>query len=293
MPSKTFRQAVDEANQEGLPLILPGAHDGLSARLIKQAGFTAYFIGGFPVVAARYGVPDLGLKSLGEISQSVYEMMSVNDTPVLVDADDGYGDVKNVVHTVHTYERMGVHALCFEDQTWPKRCGHIAGKTVIPMEQMEAKIRAAVSERMHKTTFIQARTDARLVNGLDDALKRAERYVEAGADGIFIEAMTSVEEMERVGRMFKGVIRFASRLEGGFTPNIPMEDIYRLGYNVIVPGLTVIMHVANAIKRVAADIKSRKFALHGEIMPFDEFKQVLGLDDWGRIEDAYGPAKRR
>ncbi len=292
MAGPTFRQVIEEANKESLPLILPGAHDGLSARLLKQAGFKAYFIGGFPVVAARYGVPDLGLKGLGEISAAVYDMIGVNDTPVLVDADDGYGDVKNVVNTVHTYERMGAHALCFEDQTWPKRCGHIEGKTVVPMELMEAKIRAACSERMNKDTFIQARTDARLVNGIDDALHRAERYIEAGADGIFIEAMTSVEEMERVGKMFKGVVRFASRLEGGFTPNIPMEDIYKLGYNVIVPGLTVIMHVAAAIKRVAADIKSRKFALHGEIMPFDEFKTVLGLDEWGRIEDTYAPKKQ-
>jgi 2-methylisocitrate lyase-like PEP mutase family enzyme len=293
MPAKTFRQAIEDANREGLPLVLPGAHDGLSARLIRQAGFTAFFIGGFPVVAARYGVPDLGLKSLGEISQSVYEMMAVNDTPVLVDADDGYGDVKNVIHTLHTYERMGVHAMCFEDQTWPKRCGHIGGKDVVPVEVMEAKIKAAASERMNKDTFIQARTDARVVTGLDDALRRAERYVKAGADGIFIEAMRSEEEMARVGKLFSGVVRFASRLEGGLTPLVPMADIYQMGYNVVVPGLTVIMHVANTIKKVAADIKSHKFAMQDQIMPFDEFKTVLGLDEWGRIEDTYGAPKKR
>src|SRR3990172_2462790 len=150
MAMKSFRELL---SREG-PLILPGAHDALSARLIKQAGFEAYFVGGFPVVGVRHGVPDIGLKSLGEISSAVRDIIAACDLPVFVDADDGYGDVKNVVHTVHTYERMGVAALLIEDQRWPKRCGHMAGKAVVPAERMEAKIRAATRERMRPETFI-------------------------------------------------------------------------------------------------------------------------------------------
>src|SRR3990172_3474193 len=156
------------------PLILPGAHDALAARLIQRAGFEGYFIGGFGAVGARYGVPDIGLKSLGDISQAVRDILAVCDLPVLVDADDGYGDVKNVVHTVHTYEKMGVGALFLEDQRWPKRCGHLEGKLVVPVEEHEAKIRAAAQERINPDTFLIARTDARAVTGLDDAMRRAD-----------------------------------------------------------------------------------------------------------------------
>ena len=122
------------------PLVLAGAHDAISARLIARAGFKAYFIGGFPTVGARFGVPDIGLAQLGEMSAQCH-IVAASPLPVLVDADDGYGDVKNVVHVMHTYERMGVQALMFEDQVAPKRCGHIIGKDVIPAEQMEAKVR--------------------------------------------------------------------------------------------------------------------------------------------------------
>ena len=129
------------------PLILAGAFDALSARLIKQAGFKAYFTGGFPTIGARWGLPDIGLVALGEISSAVTDIMAACDLPVMVDGDNGYGDVKNVVHVLHGYERMGVSAIMFEDQVAPKRCGHIAGKDVIPAAEMVAKIRAVVAEQ--------------------------------------------------------------------------------------------------------------------------------------------------
>ena len=192
-PRKTFR---DLLKVDG-PLVLPGAHDALSARLIEQAGFEGYFIGGFPAVGARYGVPDVGLKGLGEIAAAVHDILGATDLPVFVDIDDGYGDVKNAVHTMHTYERMGVAAMQIEDQKWPKRCGHMAGKTVVACEEMEAKIRAMAGERINPDTFIWARTDSRAPLGLDEALRRAERYLRAGADALFIEAPRTIEELER------------------------------------------------------------------------------------------------
>ena len=169
-------------------MVLPGAFDAISARLIKRAGFKAYFTGGFPTIGARWGLPDIGLVPFGEISPAVRDIVAVSDLPVLVDGDNGYGDVKNVVHVLHGYERLGVAAIMFEDQVAPKRCGHMAGKDVIPAAEMEAKIRAAAQSEMKPDTFILARTDARDVHGLDEAFRRAERYLTAGADGIFIES---------------------------------------------------------------------------------------------------------
>jgi len=162
MPS-SFRQIIDQAVADHRILIVPGAHDALSARLIQRIGFETYFIGGFPVAGARYGLPDIGLNGFGEISAAVRDIMAACDLPVFVDGDDGYGDVKNVVHTVQAYERMGVSAILLEDQQWPKRCGHMVGKKVVPTELAEAKIKAACSERINPETWILARTDARAV----------------------------------------------------------------------------------------------------------------------------------
>ena len=170
MPT-SFRQIIDKAVKDKRFLVVPGAHDALSARLIQKIGFETYFIGGFPAVGARYGVPDVGLKGFGEISAAVRDIMAACDLPVFVDGDDGYGDVKNVVHTVQTYERMGVSAILIEDQQWPKRCGHMVGKKVVPIELAEAKIRAAASERINPETWILGRTDARAVYDLDEAMR--------------------------------------------------------------------------------------------------------------------------
>jgi 2,3-dimethylmalate lyase len=198
----SFRQIIDSAVADKRFLVVPGAHDALSARLIEKTGFETYFIGGFPAVGARYGLPDIGLKGFGEISACVRDIMAACDLPVFVDGDDGYGDVKNVVHTVQSYERMGVSAILIEDQQWPKRCGHMVGKKVVPTEVAEAKIRAACAERLDRETWILARTDARAVYDLDEAMRRAERYIRAGADGIFIEAPRSVKELEIIGKAF-------------------------------------------------------------------------------------------
>ena len=283
MAMKSFRELL---SREG-PLILPGAHDALSARLIKQAGFEAYFVGGFPVVGVRHGVPDIGLKSLGEISSAVRDIIAACDLPVFVDADDGYGDVKNVVHTVHTYERMGVAALQIEDQRWPKRCGHMAGKVVIPAEQMEAKIRAATRERMRPETFIWARTDARGPLGLDEALRRAERYLHAGADGLFIEAPRTVEELEIIGRAFD-VPQQANPLAGGLTPILRPEELHQLGFRVIVYGIDLLMQITKTMQIALQDIRSGRFALQGTGVTFNEYLSAVGYDDWANIENRHG-----
>jgi 2,3-dimethylmalate lyase len=284
----SFRQIINKAVKERRLLVVPGAHDALSARLIQKIGFETYFIGGFPAVGSRYGVPDIGLKGFGEISAAVRDIMAACDLPVFVDGDDGYGDVKNVVHTVQSYERMGVSAILIEDQQWPKRCGHMEGKKVVPVELAEAKLRAACAERLSKETWILARTDARQVYDLDEAMRRAERYIRAGADGIFIEAPRSVQELERIGRAFD-VPQVCNPLMGGHTPILTMGDLGELGFNCAVLGLDTLMHAAKAIEAVLLDMKSGKFARRNDGMDFEEYKKVVGYDRWENLENQFTP----
>ena len=281
MPRKSFRSLLAADG----PLILPGAHDALAARLIQRAGFEGFFIGGFGAVGARYGVPDVGLKALGDISQAVRDIMAACDLPVLVDADDGYGDVKNVVHTVHTYEQMGVGALFLEDQRWPKRCGHLEGKAVVPVEDAEAKIRAAATERLNPDTFLIARTDARAVTGLDDAMRRAERYLKAGADCIFIEALRTVEELERVGKAFP--LQVASPLAGGVSPILRPEEYYRLGFKIVPYGIDLILRITRTMQVALEDMRSGKFELMGTGATLQEYLSAVGFEEWSRIEKSY------
>jgi 2-methylisocitrate lyase-like PEP mutase family enzyme len=278
----TFRDVLAKER----PVIQFGAFDALSARMIARSGCASYFVSGFSVVGARFGVPDVGLRAFGDISAAVRDIVSASPLPALVDIDDGYGDVKNVVQTVQTYERMGVSAMMMEDQAWPKRCGHMAGKSVVPVEQMVAKIRAATSERIDKDTFIFARTDARAVHGLDDALRRAERYLAAGADGLFIEAPESVEEIERIGKSFD-VPMIANPLEGGKTPVLLPHELYQLGFSVIPYGITLVLRAAKAMQDAMADILSGQFALWNSGLSFDEYKDVVGFPAWTAIEEKY------
>ncbi len=282
IPKTTFRDVLAREH----PVIQFGAFDALSARMIARAGCASYFVSGFSVVGARFGVPDVGLRAFGDISAAVRDIVAANPAPALVDIDDGYGDVKNVVQTVHTYERMGVSALMMEDQTWPKRCGHMAGKDVVPVEQMVAKIRAATGERMDPDTFIFARTDARAVHGFADALRRGERYLEAGADGLFIEAPESLAELETIGKTFD-VPLIANPLEGGKTPVLSPQEFHQLGFSVIPYGITLVLRAAKAMQDAMADIMSGRFALWNSGLSFEEYKDAVGFPAWTDIEKKY------
>lgn len=268
------------------PLLLPLAHDALAARLIERAGFNAYAIGGFPLVGARYGLPDIGLVGLSEMSEGVRDVMSASKLPVLVDGDDGYGDVKNVTRTVLNYERMGVAAMLLEDQVAPKRCGHMAGKAVVPAELMARKLRAAAAAR-EAGLFLIARTDARAVHGLDDALRRAELYLKSGADGVFIEAPESREELERVGSEFRHVPQLANMLEAGRTPMLSPTELFKLGFAMIAYPTSLIFRVTRTIEKALADLKAGRLALAGEGVDFETFKSVVGFAPWIDVEDRF------
>jgi len=232
--------------------------------------------------------PTNPLLKVADIAAVVRNMIAGCDVPVLVDIDDGYGDVKNAVHTVQTYERMGVSASLIEDQQWPKRCGHMVGKKVVPIELAEAKIKAAASERINPETWILGRTDARAVYDLDEAMRRAERYIRAGADGIFIEAPRSVAELERIGKAFD-VPQICNPLMGGHTPILSMEELGQLGFNCAVLGLDTIMHAAKAIEAVLVDMKSGKFAHRNDGMDFEDYKKLVGYDKWESVDERFAP----
>ena len=291
-PRKTWRQAL----QESAPLLLPVAHDALTARLIELAGYPAYQIGGFALVGSRYAYPDVDLCQYGENSAVMRDTIAASTLPVLVDADDGYGDVKNVTRVVQGYEAMGASAIFLEDQQPPKRCGHMLGKKVIPAEVHAAKLRAAAFARRNPETFIIARTDAIAGSlgasdvplGLGEALRRAELYIKAGADGIYIEAVETVDELEKVGRTLRGIPLATSILEGGGrTPWMDPKDLYNLGYSMLLYPSTVLFRVTRAIQRAVEDLKAGRPMPADESVTFAQYENVVRLPQWALLEDTF------
>jgi 2-methylisocitrate lyase-like PEP mutase family enzyme len=208
--------------------------------------------------------------------------------PVLIDGDDGYGDVKNITRTVSGYEEIGASALFIEDQKPPKRCGHMAGKEVIPVEQMEEKIHAAVAARGDPDFFILARTDARQPNGLADALERGRRYVEAGADGIYVEGPTTKAELVEVGKTFSAVPLATSLLErGGKTPWLPPDELHDMGYDMILYPTTVLFRAVFAIEQALLDLRKGRPLAPKHSVDLEEFEAIVDMPKWAAIENRF------
>jgi 2,3-dimethylmalate lyase len=270
------------------PLLLPVAHDALSARLIERAGFTAASIGGFGLVGCRNGLPDLGLVSFGEISAAVRDIAAAVSIPLIVDADDGYGDVKNVVRTVRTYEAMGVRAIVLEDQASPKKCGHMSvERRLVPVAEAEAKLDAALSARRGPEFGIIARTDARSVEGLDAALERARRYAAVGVDALFVEAPTSVEELHRIGDSLELPL-IVNAAESGKTPVLTPHQYRELGFSMILYPATLLLRMVGTLQRTLAALRNGQFAAEGPLPTFEELTSVMGLPEWMAIDQKFG-----
>jgi 2-methylisocitrate lyase-like PEP mutase family enzyme len=235
----------------------------------------------------RFGFPDMDVNRLGEKSAAVREIMQACDLPVLVDCDDGYGDEKNAVHTIHIYDRLGASAIFMEDQKSPKRCGHMGGKKVIEPQEMVNKIRAACSSRRDaEQLFIIARTDAIAVNGVDDALRRGEMYLKAGADGIYVEGPRNIKELEAVGRAFKGEALVVTMLEGGgVTPWASPQEFYKLGFNMILYPTTLLFRQTRAIQRALTDLKAGRPMPDNESVTMTEFEKLVDIAYWKSIEE--------
>ena len=262
-------------------LPVPGVYDGLSALLVEQAGFDCAFLSGACLAFARFGRPDMGLVCAAELRETVAVLRDRVSIPLIVDMDTGFGNALNVQRTVRELERAGASALQMEDQLAPKRCGHMAGKTVIPAAEMVGKIRAALDARLDDSTLLIARTDALGVNGFEDALERAERYLEAGADALFIEAPQSVAQMQQIGRQFGGRTPLVHNLvEGGNSPVTGSAGLQQLGYRLaLYPAALLHQFVpaAQALLQVIANTGSTA-SLRSQLYELGDMNRVLGAE---------------
>ncbi len=215
-------------------VVAPGVYDALTARLAEAAGFNVVYMSGAGLSYSRLGNPDLGLVTLSEAVQAASQIVDVVEVPVIADADTGYGNALNVERTVREFIRAGVAAIQLEDQIFPKRCGHLSGKGLVSAEEMCGKIRIACETRGDNDLMLIARTDARDVLGLDEALRRAEQYLASGADTLFIESPGSIQELEIVARSFMGVPLVANMVEGGRTPILSADNLADLGFKIIL-----------------------------------------------------------
>src|SRR5256714_7124702 len=272
-------------------LVAPGACDAFRARLIAQAGFPAVYMTGFGTAASVLGQPDVGLLTMSEmVSRAAALAAVIGDVPLIADADTGYGNPINVRRTIHEYEQAGVAGLHIEDQVWPKKCGHMEGKQVIPMEEMVQKVRAAVDARQDPDFVIIARTDANAVHGLEDAIRRGKAYHEAGADVIFIEAPRSMTELRSIAQAFPGVPLLFNWAESGKTPPLPLEEIRTLGFKLVIFPVSLLFAATYSMLGLLKELKQGQTptSFASQMVTFSQFTEHIGLPDIQALEKRYG-----
>jgi 2-methylisocitrate lyase-like PEP mutase family enzyme len=282
--AQLIRRALAEHGQ----LIMPGVYDALSAKIAARAGFEVIFITGYSVSATLLGEPDFGLLTQTEVVGAAQRICSVVDKPVIVDADTGYGNAINVIRTVHDLIRAGAGGMFLEDQVWPKRCGHMKGKQVIPLDEQLKKLTAAVEARGDNDFFIVARTDSRQTSGLNEAIARGIAFKSAGADAVFIEAPESKEEMKEIARQVPGPL-VANMLERGVTPLMGPNELKELGFDLVVWPLAPLYAVAKSLTDVYTTLRRNGSTLEmlDRLMPFNEFNGIVGLDEKYALDAKY------
>jgi len=275
--------------ETGQTIVAPGAFDPLAARLVEEAGFPAVYMTGFGTSAALLGRPDVGLLTMTEMAGNAARIAACVDIPVIADADTGYGNPLNVIRTVGAYEAAGVAGIHIEDQVAPKKCGHMDGKLVIPAEEMAAKIRAAAEARADPDFVIIARTDARAVEGFDQAIARARRYLRAGADVLFIEALTTEAEAAGAAGAFPGVPLLFNWAEGGKTPPISLARLQELGYRIVIFPISTLLAATAAMRRILGEIAQAgtPAGALGDLPSFGEFVDFIGLPEVRAAERRY------
>lgn len=269
------------------PLVLPGIGTPLEAVAAAQAGFPGLYLSGYATAGWQWGKPDVGLTGLREVLDCLTAMRSRTDLPVLVDADTGYGDVANVADTVRRIEQAGAGGIQLEDQTWPKRCGHLDGKTVEPLDVMVRKLRAALAARRSPGLFVVARTDARSPLGLDEAVRRAQVYADVGADAVFVDAPHSVDELRRIGAEVPGRL-VANISESGLTPTLPAAELGRLGFDIVIYPTGALRTAAAAVQAYFAHLREAgdTSAWSAPMLSLDDFNELVGLGELQRQEAA-------
>ena len=271
------------------PLVLPGATDAAGAMLVERAGFQACYVTGAGVANAQFGVADIGLVSQTEVVQQLSRMVAVTDLPLLVDTDTGYGGVPSVIRTVQLVERAGAAGLQLEDQVMPKRCGHFDGHDLISTQEMQAKIAAAVAARNDRNLLVIARTDARSVLGLDEALRRGQAYLDAGADVLFVEAPQSVQELERIGAEFAGVPLVANVVEGGKTPALSVPELADMGFSIVLFANFLMRAMLragqDALRHLAEQGESASYA--DRLLSWQDRQEMFRLAELTAVEDHF------
>jgi len=269
-------------------LIMPGVYDALSAKIASRTGFEVIFITGYSLAATLLGEPDFGLLTQTEVVAAAQRICSVVGTPVIVDADTGYGNALNVIRTVRDLRRAGAAGMFLEDQVWPKRCGHMKGKQVIPLDEQLKKLKAAIEAKDGRPFFIVARTDSRQSLGLNEAITRGIAFKEAGADAVFIEAPESRDEMKEIARHVPGPL-VANMLERGVTPLMGPQELNGLGFELIVWPLAPLYGVAQSLTDIYGTLRlhGSTLAILDRLMPFNQFNDIVGLDEKYALDAKY------
>ena len=275
MNNTSLKQRLEQSRA----LLAPGVYDALSALLAEQAGFEALYLSGASIAYTRLGRSDVGLTTFSEVADVLARITERVSLPVIVDADTGFGNALNVMRTVKGLERAGAAMIQLEDQTFPKRCGHLEGKSVVPVQEMVGKLKAALDARSSKDTLILARTDALATDGLDAALERAERYLECGVDALFIEALRTPEQMDVACRLFgQRIPLLANMVEGGKTPVQDAAELETRGFRIVIfPGGTA-RAVAHTLQRYFASLQQHQTTApwQKQMLDFAGLNEVIG-----------------
>jgi len=268
-------------------ILAPGIYDLISALIADRMGFPALYVTGYGTVASSLGLPDAGIATYSDMIGRIAQMAQMTETPIIADADTGYGGLLNVRHTVRGYEAAGVSAIQLEDQVFPKKCGHTPTRQVVPSDEMVRKIQVAVDARQSDDFLVIARTDARTAHGLDEAIRRAVAYGEAGADLIFVESPESTEEMARIGKEIDRPL-IANMVNGGRTPLLPADELQALGFAVAIHPAAGFLSAAAALQTAYADLKANGINTdRTELYSFAEFNQLIGFEDVWAFDQRY------
>lgn len=267
--------------EQGKCVLAPGAYDALSARIAAQAGFDAVYMTGFGVSGSTLGLPDVGLMTATEMADRARALAAAaSPVPLIADADNGHGGTLNVARMVRLYEQSGVACIQLEDQVFPKRCGHMASKEVIDRDEAALKIAAAVDARGSEDFLIMARTDARAVVDMDEALRRGEAFLNAGADLLFIEAPQSMEELRLVAETFKGAKLVANMVEDGRTPYLPVTELEEMGFALALYPVSALLAVAKSLQNIYGGMRDAgQLTQDASRLHFGEYNKMIGLDE--------------
>nr|WP_060984075.1 isocitrate lyase/PEP mutase family protein [uncultured Acidovorax sp.] len=285
MSTRKTLKALAEARRG---VLVPGAFNALSAKVIEDLGFEAIYVTGAGVTNMWFGMPDQGFMGLADIADHTARIRDAVEVPLIVDADTGFGNALNVVHTVRTLERAGADCIQLEDQVAPKRCGHFSGKEVIPTEEAVSKIKAAVDARRDSNLLIMARTDAAATHGFEAAVERAQKFAEAGADILFVEAVTQAEEVRALPQRLPKP-QLMNMVIGGKTPIFNASQLGELGYGIVLYANAALQGAVMGMQKALAALRDDKQVLEdsGLVTPFAERQRLVGKSGWDALEKRY------